>query len=54
MFLPTFNDNICILVNNLLYLLIVIGFDSLFFEQLELRTIPYKLSHTAITLYIYV
>lgn len=54
MFLPTFYDNIGILVYYLLYLLIVVCFDFLLLKQLKLNTIPYKLGHTAITLYMYV
>ena len=52
MFFPTLNDNVSILVNYILYLLIVIRFDSLFLKQFELSTIPNKLGHTAISLYI--
>ena len=53
MFFPTLDDNVGILVNHLLYLLKVIRFNPNFLKQLELSPIPYKLGHTAITLYMY-
>ncbi len=54
MLFPSLDDNVSILINNLLYLLKVICFDSLFLKQFELSTIPDKFGHTAITLNMYV
>ncbi len=54
MFFPPIDDNVSILVNHLLYLLIVIRFDTLLFEQFELSTIPDKFGHATITLNMYV
>ena len=54
MFFPTLDDNVSILVNYILYLLVVIRFNSLLLEQFELSTIPNKIGHATITLYMYV
>ena len=54
MFFPTFNDNICVIVYYHLDFLIVVGFDTLSLRKFKLSTILYELSHTAITLYMYV
>lgn len=53
MFVPTFYDNIGILVNNSLDFLVVICLDSFFLNQGKLCPIPFKLSHTSIPLHMY-
>jgi hypothetical protein len=52
MFIPTFDDNIGILIDYSLDLAKIARFDTLFLRKDELYTIPLELSYSAVALYV--
>ena len=52
MFVPTFDDDVSVLVNHGLDFAEVARLDALLLSENELRTVPLELGHTAIALYV--
>jgi hypothetical protein len=52
MFVPTFDNDISVLVNHGLYFAEISRFDALLFGEDELRAIPLELGHTTIALHV--
>ena len=51
MFVPTFDNDISVLVNHSLDLAEIVRFDALLFCENKLRAVPLKLGHATITLH---
>jgi hypothetical protein len=51
MFVPTFDNNVSVLVNHSFNLAEVVRFDALLFSENKLCAIPFELSHATIALH---
>jgi len=52
MFVPTFDNDVSVLVNHSFYLTKIVRFNALLLGENKLRAIPLELGHTTITLHV--
>ena len=52
MFVPTFDNDVCVLVNYSLNLAEIVRFNALLISENKLRAVPLKLGHATIALHV--